>query len=797
MNIIIPLGGRGERFSKNGYTIPKPLIPIFEKTMIEYVIDNINFHENDHIFIIYNEILDTFNFVSQLLSKYPFIIFIKISDTKGAVETLSIGINTIMNLYHYHEKTILLDCDTFYTEDIIQIFRDSSFNMVFYTKNIDPKPIYSYIELNKENQITKIREKEKISDNANTGSYAFLNIQELYYYCKHVLENNITFQGEPYTSCVIDKMINDKNIFIGKKLNMKTVFSLGTPTAVQEYIDRTYAFFFDLDGTLVITDNIYYNVWDTILSKYNIQLTEDIFKNYIKGNNDMYVLNSLLFNIPITLKELSEKKDGLFIKYMDQIKIVDGSIEFIKKLQLFGHKVCIVTNCNRKIAEKIIQYIGITNIIDFIISSEDSIYGKPNGEPYLNAMKKYNISNEKCIIFEDSTTGIISGKSVNPRLLIGLETSYSSEELQKYGCDISILNYLNIDFESLFTTDKNNNRYLCSQIQSQLIKYDIKNIILDDIKLKGGFIADVISFKIVTKDDICHCMILKYENRHENGLSTMAKRLKLYSREYYFYTNISPYIPINIPNFITIVHNDNYETIGIILDNLFEKGYKINLNLNNESIDVSLKIVDRMAKMHSKFWNKDLKTQFPELKYTTDPIFSPFLSNFIRERRNIFENRWKSILTEHQLTLYDKIIEDFPNIQASFSKGSHLTFIHGDIKSPNIFYDMSNEPYFIDWQHCAIGKGVQDLIFFIIESFDISQIKIVYPILKSYYYKKLLENGIVNYNLEEYESDLYAALCYIPFFTSIWFGSIPQEELIDKNFPFFFINKMFYLMDII
>jgi len=41
MNIIIPLGGKGERFSKNGYTQPKPLIPILDKCMIEYVLDNL------------------------------------------------------------------------------------------------------------------------------------------------------------------------------------------------------------------------------------------------------------------------------------------------------------------------------------------------------------------------------------------------------------------------------------------------------------------------------------------------------------------------------------------------------------------------------------------------------------------------------------------------------------------------------------------------------------------------------------------------------------------------------------
>jgi NDP-sugar pyrophosphorylase family protein len=85
MNIIIPLGGKGERFSKNGYTLPKPLIRILDKTMIEYVLDNIHISENDHIFIIYNKILDNYSFVPFLINKYPTIQFIKIEDTRGAV----------------------------------------------------------------------------------------------------------------------------------------------------------------------------------------------------------------------------------------------------------------------------------------------------------------------------------------------------------------------------------------------------------------------------------------------------------------------------------------------------------------------------------------------------------------------------------------------------------------------------------------------------------------------------------------------------------------------------------------
>jgi hypothetical protein len=42
--------------------------------------------------------------------------------------------------------------------------------MVFYTKNYDKDPVYSYIKLNEESIITDIQEKQKISDNANTGA---------------------------------------------------------------------------------------------------------------------------------------------------------------------------------------------------------------------------------------------------------------------------------------------------------------------------------------------------------------------------------------------------------------------------------------------------------------------------------------------------------------------------------------------------------------------------------------------------------------------------------------------------
>ena len=47
MNIIIPVGGKGERFKHKGYTVSKPLIEVFEKEMILHVLDNLILDKDD------------------------------------------------------------------------------------------------------------------------------------------------------------------------------------------------------------------------------------------------------------------------------------------------------------------------------------------------------------------------------------------------------------------------------------------------------------------------------------------------------------------------------------------------------------------------------------------------------------------------------------------------------------------------------------------------------------------------------------------------------------------------------
>jgi len=62
VNIIIPLGGLGKRFSEFGYRLPKPLIRLFFKPIIFWLLDNLSINKNDNVYLICNKFLKKYRF---------------------------------------------------------------------------------------------------------------------------------------------------------------------------------------------------------------------------------------------------------------------------------------------------------------------------------------------------------------------------------------------------------------------------------------------------------------------------------------------------------------------------------------------------------------------------------------------------------------------------------------------------------------------------------------------------------------------------------------------------------------
>lgn len=244
MNIIIPLGGIGKRFSDNGYTKPKPLIKVLGKEIIFWLLDSLNIDDSDNVFIPYNEFLDAYSFEEVVNSKYPNIKLKSLPPTNGPSETIKLCINH----FDIDGKIVLLDGDNWYEEDILQRVRENDNNLTTYFNSTSTEPLFSYIKLEGD-KIVDIKEKIKISDNANSGCYVFKSAKQVLEYI-----DKIEKKSEKFISDIIAEMIKDGEYFSSIRIT-NSHHVLGTPQQIIEfskyYPTESKRFVFDLDNTLV------------------------------------------------------------------------------------------------------------------------------------------------------------------------------------------------------------------------------------------------------------------------------------------------------------------------------------------------------------------------------------------------------------------------------------------------------------------------------------------------------------------------------------------------------------------
>jgi len=244
MKYIILCGGIGKRC--NTYSLPKPLNYINGRHLIEYIIENIPSNE---IYIVYNQILDDYNFKEIIINKFKSktINFSTINFlSRGAIETAYIGIQKF-NLCD--DNILFIDNDNIHEFPIFEKRYDNNF--ICYGTDLI-KENFSFITI-KNNLVTNIEEKNKISDNYCCGLYGFINKKTFLDLAKEIINSNFKTKNEFYFSQIYKLLIN-KNQKI-TPINIKNTTHLGTLEEIQNnnslMKNKKLRICFDLDNTLV------------------------------------------------------------------------------------------------------------------------------------------------------------------------------------------------------------------------------------------------------------------------------------------------------------------------------------------------------------------------------------------------------------------------------------------------------------------------------------------------------------------------------------------------------------------
>jgi len=239
---VIPMMGLGERFSKVGYSEVKPMVRINSNHLIKKVIDPV-LEKFQSVYVICNKDIEL-----QIRSVYDnskVVIIVLNNLTKGAADTLYQASEFLPK----DKKIACLDCDTILHRSAIDKLFGDFCNAILTFIDQDKIGIYSYVNIDSNNNIVEIKEKEAISTIANAGVYVFENVDVLKNSCYNILLK----PGELYLSRAVDDAVNNGNIF--KSIDITNSFDCcGTPAQLKTYSRSTKSkkiLCFDIDGTLV------------------------------------------------------------------------------------------------------------------------------------------------------------------------------------------------------------------------------------------------------------------------------------------------------------------------------------------------------------------------------------------------------------------------------------------------------------------------------------------------------------------------------------------------------------------
>lgn len=179
LHLIMPMGGAGSRFFKNGFEMPKPLIEIHGKPFLYWATKSLEKYIDiaDLTFVVLNQHIEKFQ-IDEVIKKYfPEARIVNVDFEKvksGPVMTCLAGIENIQD----DQPILFNDCD--------HMFRCSAFNHDVNEGKWDfdgalltfesDEPQFSYIKYEGD-QIVGTVEKKVVSQQAICGAYVTKNAQ--------------------------------------------------------------------------------------------------------------------------------------------------------------------------------------------------------------------------------------------------------------------------------------------------------------------------------------------------------------------------------------------------------------------------------------------------------------------------------------------------------------------------------------------------------------------------------------------------------------------------------------------
>jgi beta-phosphoglucomutase len=211
---------------------------------------------------------------------------------------------------------------------------------------------------------------------------------------------------------------------------------------------NSFALIFDMDGVIVDSNPYHKIALQQFCSQHGHELSEQQLREKIYGRTNKEWLTNLFGELTDSQwRAFADEKEELYrTLFREAIQPVAGLPNFLEMLKQHAVPLAIGTSAPRGNVDFTLGRTHLGEYFPVILDDSAITHSKPHPEIYLRAAVALGYPNERCIVIEDSLSGVTAGKKSGSKV-IGITTTHTAQELHE--ADMIINDFHSLTYEQL------------------------------------------------------------------------------------------------------------------------------------------------------------------------------------------------------------------------------------------------------------------------------------------------------------------------------------------------------------
>jgi HAD superfamily hydrolase (TIGR01509 family) len=178
------------------------------------------------------------------------------------------------------------------------------------------------------------------------------------------------------------------------------------------------AILFDMDGTLIDSEPLWLKAEIEVMAEVGCHWDERDQINCLGGpaeRTERY-MQERSQNIKPYGYFINRLHEVMRARITNELDLIPNALSLLKECKDAGIKTALVTASSRDLMTIVLKRFPI-GTFEVVVSGDDVEKSKPDPAPYLLAAKQLSVDISKCLVLEDSLTGVQSGLSSGAKVI--------------------------------------------------------------------------------------------------------------------------------------------------------------------------------------------------------------------------------------------------------------------------------------------------------------------------------------------------------------------------------------------